>query len=418
MLKLSVRRILGIALAAVLAVTCLALNSSSTVSASTPPVGALLMPRPDGDHDDDKDDDRDPEILRFSTVGDSRQDPVTFDPTTAPLSGQDKIWLQSTKAFTRILDTIHEQKASMLFFNGDMIMGYGKASVPADTSTVEKIVGSDLVKFYTQYAFWRGMVSRTMENGTYVVPVPGNHEVQQKSPVKSAKIENENAWRANMADLILDDARFTTLFGQAPANELTGDNRAAADGLTTDQSKLSYSFDFNGMHFAVINTDPVGKDSHAPTTWLAGDLAAAKDRGTKRSFVFGHKPAFTYYYGAGASAPLPTSAAGRDIDRAARDAFWAVIEQYEATYFCGHEHIFNIMQPTKTTGGRSYQVMVGSGGSPFEAKLADTTLNPLTDRDYAWATLKVYQSGKVKLTAYGFSDFFGPTHVIQKVTIP
>ena len=46
------------------------------------------------------------------------------------------------------------------------------------------------------------------------------------------------------------------------------------------------------------------------------------------------------------------------------------------------------------------------------------TLNPDTDRDYAWATVKVYRSGKVKVTAYGFDEHYGPTHVIQKVIIP
>ena len=42
--------------------------------------------------------------------------------------------------------------------------------------TVAGVVGSDLVKSYTQYAFWRGMVAPLMEGPTYVVPVPGNHE--------------------------------------------------------------------------------------------------------------------------------------------------------------------------------------------------------------------------------------------------
>ena len=36
----------------------------------------------------------DREILSFSTVGDSRQDPATPDPTTLPLSGQDAMWLR------------------------------------------------------------------------------------------------------------------------------------------------------------------------------------------------------------------------------------------------------------------------------------------------------------------------------------
>ena len=74
-------------------------------------------------------------ILTFSTVGDSRQDPVKPDPTSVPLSGQDALWLQNTKALTRILRSVQSQGSSFLFFNGDMIMGYGKASVPANTTT-------------------------------------------------------------------------------------------------------------------------------------------------------------------------------------------------------------------------------------------------------------------------------------------
>lgn len=362
-------------------------------------------------------------ILQFSTVGDSRQDPATPDPTLAPLSGQDAIWLQSTKAWSRIIDSINAQESQLLFFNGDMIMGYGKAAAPADNS-IDTVVNSDLMKFYRQYGFWRGMVAGLMEKGTYVVPVAGNHEVQSKPLGKKAQLENENAWRANMSDLILDNQRFMNLFGMLPANASVGDNRTTApagDGpagatLTTDQSKLSYSFDFQGSHFVGINTDPVGNDSHAPANWLASDLEAAKNRGLQRNFVFGHKPAFTYYYGSVIPAlpdlPLPGKPSGLDVDLAARDAFWDVIEQYKATYFCGHEHIFNMSQPR----GHAWQILVGSGGSPFEAAPTDATISP-TDRYYAWATVKIYKNGKVKITAYGFNDQFGATHTLQSVTL-
>ncbi len=375
------------------------------------------------DKDKDKDKDHDDVILQFSTVGDSRQDPATPDPTSLPLSGQDSIWLQSTKAWSRIIDSVNQQESHLLFFNGDMIMGYGNAIAPADNS-IATVVDSDLMKFYRQYAFWRGMVAGLMEKGTYVVPVTGNHEVQSKPLGKKAQRANEDAWRANMSDLILDDQRFLNLFGKLPANESVGDNRAVAPGgdgpagatLTTDQSKLSYSFDFHGSHFAIINTDPVGNDSHAPVNWLAGDLQAAKNRGIQRSFVFGHKPAFTYYYGSVVPTlpdlPLPGKPAGLDADTAARDAFWDVIEQYGATYFCGHEHIFNMMQPR----GHAWQILVGSGGSPFEAVPTDATLSP-TDRYYAWATVKIYKNGKVKISAYGFNDQFGTTRTLQSVTL-
>jgi hypothetical protein len=360
---------------------------------------------------DSSKEDHDAAILTFSTVGDSRQDPITFDPTTAPLSGQDAIWLQNTRAWSRIIGSIEDQRSNFLFFNGDMIMGYGKATVPTNNTTVAGIVNSDLFKFYQQYAFWRGMVASLMENGTYVVPVPGNHETQCKACGKKAQVENENAWRANMGDLIFDNTRLLKLFGEAPDYENVGNN-GTYDGLTTDQSKLSYSFDLEGSHFVVINTDPVGNDAHAPTNWLAADLSSAQARGAQHFFVFGHKPAYTYYYGAN----LPAAPSGLDNDPG-RDAFWNVIEQYGAIYFCGHEHVFNVMQPRASQGGKAWQVLVGSGGSPFEASPTDTTLNPETDRDYAWATMKVYRNGLVKITAYGFDDHFGPSHVIESITI-
>ncbi len=375
------------------------------------------------DSHDDWDDNDDNVVLSFSTVGDSRQDPKKPDPSTVPVSVQDQTWLQNTKAWTRIMRTIQKQHSNFLFFNGDMIMGYGAAVVPADTTSVNAIVKSDLMQFYRQYGFWRGLVANLMETGTYVVPVAGNHEMQCNSSNttqcaksgKNAMVENENAWRANMGDLILDDARFINLFGEKPTFEDTAYN-GAADSLATDQSKLSYSFDFRGSHFVVINTDPVGNDSHAPVVWLAQDLANAKARGAEHIFIFGHKPAFTYYFGVGGSLPATPSGLDAAKDLTGRDTFWSLVEQYGAVYFCGHEHIFHVSQPTAPKG-KAWQVMVGSGGSPFEALPTDLTVNPSTDRDYAWATVKVYQNGKVKITAYGFDEHYGPTHVLDSLVL-
>jgi hypothetical protein len=384
------------------------------------PMGSIAL----ADSDDDS------VVLTFSTVGDSRQ-----DPTTAGLSGQDAIWLQNTKAFARILRTVQAQRADLLFFNGDMIMGYGKAAAPTVSGpTVAQITGGDLLKFYQQYAFWRGMVAPTLESGTYIVPVPGNHETQCKSCLsgvgaKTAVVENEDAWRANMGDLIVDTTRFQQLFGEQPTNVNVADN-AGLDGLPTRQDKLSYSFDFKNNHFVVINTDPVGHDAEAPTGWLSSDLGAAKARGAKNFFIFGHKPAYSYYY----TTNPPTAAdkpSGLDnqpynlpfngstvtavnFDPAKRDAFWNVVEQYGAYYFSGHEHIFDMRKPRAATGGRSWQTIVGAGGSPFDAP-ATGTLNPATDRLYSWATVRIHANGNVDLDAYGFSDAFGSTSRIKAV---
>ena len=68
-------------------------------------------------------------------------------------------------------------------------------------------------------------------------------------------------------------------------------------------------------------------------------------------------------------------------------------------------------------GESAWQVLVGSGGSPFEALPTDLTVNPSTDRDYAWVSVKVYENGLVKIKAYGFDDHFGPTHVIGSLRV-
>jgi hypothetical protein len=277
---------------------------------------------------------------------------------------------------------------------------------------------TDLAKNYTQYAFWRGMVAPSMEAGMYIVPVPGNHETQCSTKVnvtcstanggKNAYAANENAWRANMSDLILDTTRFTNIVGTTPTQFQASNNPCPAggtctDNLTTDQTGLSYSFDVGGSHFVVINTDAVGRDSHAPTQWLSGDLAAAKARGVTSIFVFGHKPAYTYYY---TGADL-TKKSGLDIDATAAAEFWALIQQYGATYFCGHEHIFNASQPQ---GGTAYQMIVGSGGSPFDAPPTDPVAQ---DRMYAYSIVRVHQSGRVAIFNYGFKEDFSATTLIS-----
>jgi hypothetical protein len=350
----------------------------------------------------------DPVVLRFATVGDSRQDPVNFDPTTGPLSQQDQIWLQNSKALSRILREVAAQKNNVLFFNGDMIMGYGTAG-PAASNSVEDVLASDLMAFSRQYGFWRGMAATLMEAGTYVVPVPGNHEVQSKVAGKKAVVENENTWRANMGDLIIDTQRFKSIVG-LEASHINTQNNGAVDGLASDQSQLSYSFDVADSHFSVVNTDPVGNDNVAPAQWLAVDLESARSRGAKHYFVFGHKPAFTYVFKA---KPKKSEASGLDKIPAQRDAFWNVIEQYGATYFCGHQHMFNLAQPR----GSAWQVLVGTGGSPWDAKQGQKTLHPESDRSYVWASVDIHRSGKVDVTAYGFSDAFGPTKMLQRLRL-
>ena len=63
-------------------------------------------------------------------------------------------------------------------------------------------------------------------------------------------------------------------------------------------------------------------------------------------------------------------------------------------------------------------MLVGAGGSPFDAKSTDVTKNPATDRDYSWATVRVHQDGGVDILGYGFDAAFGPTQLLQQVYLP
>jgi hypothetical protein len=409
----------------------------------------------------------DPVVFSFATVGDSRQDPAAPDPTTllpninGTLLPQDAQWLQNSKAATRILRTIQAEKPNLLFFNGDMIYGYGRAAIPSSWSTtapatIAAVTSSDLVEHYTQYAYWRGMVANLFEMGTYVIPVPGNHETQCSETVagnglfnattnpsgclsgKHAYAENEQAFVANMGDLITDlvtDVRFTTVAGVSAQNVTgltTGTAPVASTNngpITTSQAELTYSFDIPTsaglLHFAVVNTDPSGADGIAPADWLAADFAAAKTRNAVKFFVFGHKPAFTYNYAAASGGLVAAGGLDLTTPTSLRDAFWSVIAQYNATYFCGHEHTVNIAEFPDNTGASKttpYQVIVGSGGSPFDDKMVgcpactEPLLTALSDRYYAWALVQVHQSGAVTLSAYGFNDAFGATQLLTTIS--
>lgn len=331
-------------------------------------------------------------LLRFATFGDSRHDP------DAPgITAQDKIWIQNTKVLARISREIQDRKSQLLFFNGDMINGY-----TADRAVLDP-----------QYAYWRGMMAHLFENGIYVVPVPGNHEVQVRSKnekgvtVKLAAKGNEELWRSNMGDIIIDTLRWSEILGGMIENwsldnapHIGGD-----DGTISDQRQLSYSFDFKGNHFAIINTDAAGNDGKAPLKWLSRDLAAAAKRGAERFFIFGHRPAFTYRFARNAET------AGLDLFPQEQKRFWDLVEQYGALYFCGHEHIYNVMQPRKGEGGKSWQILVGSGGSPFDAPKSGSAAP--TDRLHAWAEVTVFASGRVKVEAYGFDEKFGATRALD-----
>jgi len=338
-----------------------------------------------------------PVVLRLATVGDSRH-----DPKLKTLDGEEQRWLQNSRVLGRMLNEISADHAQVLVFNGDMVMGYTRDAQQLDR----------------EYAFWRGLMAGMIERGTYVLPVSGNHEMQMPTPQpdgskkKLAQPELAEAWRANMGDLIVDEARWQRVTGLPLAGwNLDNSPALGRDGITSSQRQLSYSLDAGPVHIAIINTDPVGHDSAAPVSWLREDFEAARARGAKRFFVFGHKMAYTYDFN-----PRPADKeTGLEVRPAERDAFWDLMEAFDATYFCGHEHIYHAEQPRAAQGGHAWQVIVGSGGSPFAA--SPTEASKPSDRMYAWAEVAVHADGSTDIVVRGFDEHLGPTQVIEQWTL-
>lgn len=248
-------------------------------------------------------------------------------------------------------------KPNFLFFAGDLVFGYTNDSTALDR---------ELKGWISLY-----QASPLATSGVELVTLPGNHETDNLSKVAYAP--GERTWLRDMGAYI-------TRGGNGPG-------AGGPDSLATDQSKLSYSFDFKDAHFVTLNTDPVGKDWHVPDHWVATDLAAARSRGVKHIFVIGHKPAYPY-------PTTPTD--GLVEDQPARDAFWTslVNNQVEAM-FSAHNHMYYRSQPT----GHTWMVIAGNGGTPIDAT-ADPTIVP-TGTYFGFTLVTVTNSGRVFSKSYG-----------------
>ena len=248
-------------------------------------------------------------------------------------------------------------KPNFLFFAGDMVFGYTNDSTALDR---------ELKGWVALY-----QASALATSGVELVTIPGNHETDNLSRV--AVPSAERVWLRDMAAYI----------GRGG----NGPTAGGADGLTTDQSRLTYSFDFKDAHFVLLNTDPVGKDWHVPTSWVGTDLASARTRGVKHIFAIGHKPAYSY----------PTVATdGLAFDIPARDAFWStlVANQVEGI-FSAHNHEYYRVQPN----GKTWQVIAGNGGTPLDATL-DLSI-PSTGNYYGYTVVSVTNGGRVFSKSYG-----------------
>ncbi|MDY4647248.1 MAG: metallophosphoesterase [Aerococcus suis] len=106
-----------------------------------------------------------------------------------------------------------------------------------------------------------------------------------------------------------------------------------------------YSFDYNGAHMAVLNTNDNKKDadnpegaamSHEQLSWLENDLREARERGVNWLILSYHKPLYSSSY---------HSLQDEDV-QAVRERLMTLIDKYDVDLVLnGHDHVLTATKP-------------------------------------------------------------------------
>ncbi len=201
------------------------------------------------------------------------------------------------------------------------IVELARTQQPVVTLTVGDLINAmdDQASVREQWQRWRAAMAPlgTQATTPWMLVTPGNHDVQGHS------------W----ATTLMAEA-----FPELPDN--------GPEGL----KPLTYRVDYQDVRFISIQTE-LFDDSHRlgniQLAWLEDQLRNNPNRYT---IVFGHDPAF----------PVgPHVGSALDVYPAERDAFWALLKQYQVTaYICGHEHLYN-----RQNIDGVLQLIVGTSGS-------------------------------------------------------
>lgn len=288
----------------------------------------------------------------FVVIGCNRidyTDTTGADPSTANVAQ-----LERTFAEVARLDP----KPAYLFFTGDLVLG-----LTTDTTVLER-----------QLTAWRRLyeASPLASSGIKLVAMPGNHEALYYTP--TAEVPNrafESVWLRVMAPYIVGS---------------NGPGPGGPDHLATDQSRLTYSFDFRDSHFVIANTDTYDSASTLPLNWIGGDIAAARARASvKHIFLLGHKPAY----------PSPLDDEHDCLDRypALRNQLWSMLEGSACeAMLTAHNHCYYTTRPT---AGKTWQIVAGNGGSSFIKHL------PTEQKFFGYSIVTVTKGGRVYLRSMG-----------------
>lgn len=243
----------------------------------------------------------------------------------------------------------NHKDAKFLLFPGDLVNG----SKENPQSTQEQLQN------------WKRIMKPIYENPNMVWPkiwlTVGNHEVQTR--------HDEEIFRKTFPDVFMNGP--------------------------FDEKGLTYSFDYNNVHFVFVTSDRWHYGDPEDTTddrrdwhyikhldWLENDLKEAAKRNVNYTFIMSHEAAFPIgghlrdalpNLGFNLTLPLDST---RQWYLNQRDRFWKLLNDYRVSaYICGHEHLYGRQKVNNV-----YQIVVGSSGAPlyyFNSKYGD---NPAVKR--------------------------------------
>lgn len=129
---------------------------------------------------------------------------------------------------------------------------------------------------------------------------------------------------------------------------------AGAAGVSGYAPESWYSFDYAGVHFVSLSTEPVGTADGPEAKWLAADLAAASEDPSVHWIVaYGHRP--------------PFSSGNHGSWAPTRDVFLPILEAYDVDVaFWGHDHDYERTWPMRggqrnDAAGITHYVSGGAG---------------------------------------------------------
>ncbi len=163
-------------------------------------------------------------------------------------------------------------------------------------------------------------------------------------------------WEGFFIGLAPLQARRAVPVALAPGNHDIVGVRRNAEIYVENFKYLYFSFDHEGCHFIILNSETVGSEGRIPEkqlTWLRQDLDAHLD--AKFTFVTLHRPLFPVDGHIGSS---------MDAYPAERDALHQLfVEKGVDCVFCGHEHLYNHQEKD----GIHYFI-TGGAGAPLYAE--------------------------------------------------